>query len=538
MPHSPNSPEDKAHDIVEEDESIKHALSILDTPEKQKKMFEHLRTLQDEAELRSPENEEAGKEEAMEKARIDEGKTSKQKVSARQKRNEEMWPQRDKGIHRSPSAYSDLPKDQSVKSHKKVMYDLKQMPKPNLPKSEMAKEEKGVHQPSYSTQYIKNGKTQHGISYAGIKTREAHDPSTFDEYERSPKVAKEIHVSKLKELKAMPKPNLPKSEMKKEEMEKGAAHPNVDMKGVHKPVSDATTKEIPKAGKHLLDHTGRSYAGSAVRSKNIQAAKGHHVSKLKELKAMPKPNLPKSEESMEKEMKKADKSALELAKELLKIAQENPEQFEELMKATSIPMGMPKPTAPSIPKPKIPKPTATMQLKPAPTVMKEEKDESEEDESKEHEAKESKEHEEKEKEEMEKAGLKESSGNLEHQKGIHKPSVDKEGYYYSTDKGRSSAGSRATLGTSYNKTKVYHNEAPRGLVTGELANKLGNKHINEAKEEHHKVIAEQKAMPKPNLPKSEMKKEEKSEESCSYKMTKAEIMEDLKKPWQPKFKKD
>lgn len=61
MPHEPNSPEDKAHDVVEEGEHIKHALAILDTPEKQKQMLEHLRSLVEQSDLRSPENEEAGK---------------------------------------------------------------------------------------------------------------------------------------------------------------------------------------------------------------------------------------------------------------------------------------------------------------------------------------------------------------------------------------------------------------------------------------------------------------------------------------------
>lgn len=77
----------------------------------------------------------------LEKARIDEGKTSKQKVFSRQKRNEEMWPAREKGVHRSSGAYSNLPKEQSIKSHKKVIHDLKQIPKPNLSNLDL---EKGI----------------------------------------------------------------------------------------------------------------------------------------------------------------------------------------------------------------------------------------------------------------------------------------------------------------------------------------------------------------------------------------------------------
>ena len=69
MPHSPNSPEDKAHDVAEHEHSLNHALKILDTPEKQKAMFDHLKTLHDPSQQRSETNEEAGEtpsEERME----------------------------------------------------------------------------------------------------------------------------------------------------------------------------------------------------------------------------------------------------------------------------------------------------------------------------------------------------------------------------------------------------------------------------------------------------------------------------------------
>lgn len=60
MPHAPNSPEDKAHDVAEGDDSIQHAMKILDTPEKRKAMLEHLRTLESQDQQRSEENREAG----------------------------------------------------------------------------------------------------------------------------------------------------------------------------------------------------------------------------------------------------------------------------------------------------------------------------------------------------------------------------------------------------------------------------------------------------------------------------------------------
>jgi hypothetical protein len=61
-PHAPNTPEDKAHDIVEEDESIKLALRQVKGKEKKKKVLIHLRSLRDIHNLRSDKNRQIGKE--------------------------------------------------------------------------------------------------------------------------------------------------------------------------------------------------------------------------------------------------------------------------------------------------------------------------------------------------------------------------------------------------------------------------------------------------------------------------------------------
>jgi hypothetical protein len=96
--------------------------------------------------------------------------------------------------------------------------DKKEAKKPPFMKSE-----KGVHREDRSTTYHKPGKkyAERGISTAGIKTREAKHPRTFNEYEESPKAARAIHQEKLKELKEMPKPNLPKSEDMKKDLNTG-----------------------------------------------------------------------------------------------------------------------------------------------------------------------------------------------------------------------------------------------------------------------------------------------------------------------------
>lgn len=61
-PHAPGTPEDKSHDVVESGEPLKSALDELAYTSMKKKFFEHLRTLNDPKNLRSEENQEAGKE--------------------------------------------------------------------------------------------------------------------------------------------------------------------------------------------------------------------------------------------------------------------------------------------------------------------------------------------------------------------------------------------------------------------------------------------------------------------------------------------
>jgi hypothetical protein len=59
-PHPPQSPQASAHNVAEGDQSLHHALKILDTPEKQHKMLHHLRSIHEPSQQRSPENRVAG----------------------------------------------------------------------------------------------------------------------------------------------------------------------------------------------------------------------------------------------------------------------------------------------------------------------------------------------------------------------------------------------------------------------------------------------------------------------------------------------
>jgi hypothetical protein len=59
-PHPAGSPPAQAHNVAEGDESLHHAMKILDTPDKQKSMLAHLRTLHEPSQQRSPANRQAG----------------------------------------------------------------------------------------------------------------------------------------------------------------------------------------------------------------------------------------------------------------------------------------------------------------------------------------------------------------------------------------------------------------------------------------------------------------------------------------------
>ncbi len=60
MAHAPNTPEDKAHDVQEHTDSLQSAMALLDTPEKQKAMLEHLRSICEPSQERSADNQAAG----------------------------------------------------------------------------------------------------------------------------------------------------------------------------------------------------------------------------------------------------------------------------------------------------------------------------------------------------------------------------------------------------------------------------------------------------------------------------------------------
>ena len=244
----------------------------------------------------------------LQKARVDEGKSIEQKQSDRKARNSRVKfaAGSPKGSHEGkdvrPRKQGEgdkvfgKPKDsiKGVRSHSASHYNtkpsgkehpaneawrkeaggklsainrknLKQMPNPDLPKSEdmgKAEGEKGVHQRHPRVTFHDNkgkyleGKTQ-GTSRAGHMNIEARRG------ERDPQDVLDAHSNKLKELKAMPKPNLPKSE----DMGK-AEHPH------------GYSEKNPKIDIH---HKGK-YHASTNWSKTLKQAKEKHLERNPEHK--------------------------------------------------------------------------------------------------------------------------------------------------------------------------------------------------------------------------------------------------------------
>lgn len=201
-----------------------------------------------------------------------------------------------------------------VKGHLKLAKFIGRMEhKRSMAKSEMEKSQgyptekyagqKGVHEPM--PVYEKGKGVTHGRSDAGQKARQVSSGRGTPEV--SGARAKAAHKKVLDEVKAMPKPNLPKSEAgmgKAEEdrskmsgksgMVRGTTEANENQKGVHTLGSKGSSGGISQAGGHLRDY-GSDPSKQKISYGKIRAesVKPEHKEKLSELKAMPKPKLPK-----------------------------------------------------------------------------------------------------------------------------------------------------------------------------------------------------------------------------------------------------
>jgi hypothetical protein len=228
-PHLPGTPEDKAHDVVEEGESVKEAIhGLKDKSEDSKKeMLSHLRSLKDKSQLRSPENREAGKE-PHEKAETghEKGVHQADYSTTYIKDNKIQHGISTAGIRareaskpRSFKEYEESPKAAKA-GHERVLEEIKQQPKPNLPKTEKAETEKSVHgvpgknRPLHSRgihETVSQSSSEFGgeakeKSLAGLKVRRGDTAG-----------AKKAHKEIVSEQKKMPVAKLPKAETEKNE---------------------------------------------------------------------------------------------------------------------------------------------------------------------------------------------------------------------------------------------------------------------------------------------------------------------------------
>lgn len=240
---------------------------------------------------------------------------------------------------------------------KEIISEQKEMPRPNLPKSEIAKarvdeglkgkekkkrrternkdlEQKGVHAPAYSGGFRgmdykitdKDLKSS-GRSQAGAIARQLkHKAATPSAKDRSKKIILERHGKVISEQKQMKKPNLPKSEqdfaskpgaydakMRQPAMPKTSAQmdkPKMPtMKSEGRRSGDVYGVHSPRSS----DKPGESEAGHAARgATKIKGEKGDflrekakytHEKKIKEQKESTKPNLPKSEKDSVEDVK-------------------------------------------------------------------------------------------------------------------------------------------------------------------------------------------------------------------------------------------
>lgn len=275
------------------------------------------------------------------------------------------WNTRRAGEHKAlPEPFRQGKADKAIgrakEGHKQVIAEQKAMPKPNLPKAEMQKgdyfrerlgkagprqwkqenqvaaaqgPQKGVHEPM--------GGHDSGTSHTGFKVALKQLDQTSDSRASNSKpfqasmLSEAIggHKKVIAQQAAMPKPNLPKAEMQKGAKdcckEEWAPKFHKPAKSAGELVKEDWQPKFHQKGVHnasaaMSNKGGTSIAGNLLSHGNKTMAIGQHAKVIAEQKAMPKPNLPKSEFKKEElhtgldivadaKVKSKEKSAKELS---------------------------------------------------------------------------------------------------------------------------------------------------------------------------------------------------------------------------------
>lgn len=305
-PHAPNSPQDLAHDVKEHTKKLHTALHLLDKAGRAK-MMEHLRGANKPGWDRSEANKEAGDEHSyhavkskyMEKCGMsmakEEGDDNASTDMAMSENSADKLRKAAKDIAAMAQPMAKADEDRSKMSGKTGMVRAS---------TEANGNQKGVHQVGYKG-------SSGGISQAGSYTRDQKYSSgkTKADYKTH---AKDEHKKVLAELKAQPKPNLPKSEapMAKAKMDEGktsrekvhirekrSAVPNKQY-GTHTS-SGSYARPSKEASSKVRFNTSGIQSGESLTNSGQRHLEANQRSDarnyLSDAKKNPKPNLPKSE---------------------------------------------------------------------------------------------------------------------------------------------------------------------------------------------------------------------------------------------------
>lgn len=334
-PHQSGTPEDKAHDVAEEGESVKQALEGLKDKgaDSKEEMLSHLRTLKDKSQLRSEKNKEAGKE-SHEKSELQ--KESSKSVHGIPGKNR---PLHSRGIHEtvrvSSPKFGGEAKEKSLaglkvrrgdisgakQAHKEIIEELKSNRSAKLPKSELEKQlmspplgmsekkeikkasshEKGINKPANFQLF------RPGVSFAGISTRSAKiNKEKGASNRQNLNEAKDRHKEVISELKEMKKPNLPKSEIYYRDLVKSELEKKDDKSSrLLGQLESENVSPTPQGKRYFRalrglkgfghEHKGVGRKISVDPKRNPVDAAREHKSKLEEIKESSSPSLPKSE---------------------------------------------------------------------------------------------------------------------------------------------------------------------------------------------------------------------------------------------------
>lgn len=306
QPHPPGSPDDKAHDVIEEHEPLQQALQVLPLAAMKEQFFAHLRSAQNNPDFqRSPANEAAGMEKAAAPMQKPDAAPATTPPSPQ---GQPTIPPKGSQIpvkRISTSSFNKL-KDAGYKPVFKSYDEAKDIFVEALQKSFAQKRVRSNPAPSQSGPTPRS--RERGVHTAHWVQRPGESTVGMQVREKASMMLdpKERHQNKLTELKTMKTPNLPKSELDKAKMDEGKS----SREKIKAREARENAKPIPKIplkphvesfnaireAKNKVPHTvsTESDLDRAARSAKISShvAQERNISKERKL---PKPNLPKAE---------------------------------------------------------------------------------------------------------------------------------------------------------------------------------------------------------------------------------------------------